>query len=875
MLSKLFKAICLLFVAVFYTSFAFAQRTEISLNNDWHFSKDSSAKQSSVINLPHTWNKDDVMDDAPGYYRGPGWYHKTLTLNKSFKDKAIFLYFNGANQETDVYINGHKAGSHKGGYTRFCVEADQYLKIGVNDIAVKVDNSFNENIPPLTADFTFYGGIYRSVSLITTNKTHFALEHAANGVFVTTPDVSPSSASVKVTGEIDGSANDVQVITTVLNGTKTVAKATTSIKDGHFEHTLPAIGKPHLWSTDDPFLYSVKTQLINKTTGAILDEVVNPLGLRWFKFDGEKGFFLNGNPLKLVGTSRHQDFEGIGNAIPVNYNVHDVELIKQMGGNFLRVSHYPQDPKILETCDRLGILASVEIPIVNAITESEAFTETCKNMQVEMIRQNFNHPSVIIWAYMNEVLLRPKFSDDKPRQQQYFGHIKQLAQALDSLTRKEDPSRYTMIACHGDYNRYRQVGLVEIPQIIGWNLYNGWYGGKTEDFGKFLDSFHHDFPALPIMISEFGADADPRIRSLQPVRFDKSIEYAVDFNKVYLKAIEERPFVAAAAVWNLADFNSETRDETMPHINNKGLLTWDRKPKDTYFFYEANLIKQPFIKISNWLIRAAITDSLNQSVATQPLTVFSNAAKITLKVNGISINTQQVSDGMSTFNVAFKNGINKIEADAIINGKAYKDEAIIKFNLIPRQLQSAKQANLNINVLLGAKRFYTDKARNIWIPDQAYKPGSFGSIGGETYVMKGNGRQSYGTDRNIINTTDDPIYQTQQVRLQGYRFDVPPGKYEITLHFAELTTDKTKEALAYNLDNSTNKEASQERIFDVLINDKPLLQKFNVAAKYGSLTVGTEKTIVTVANKNGIKINFKAIKGEPILNAIQLKKISE
>lgn len=876
MTKQTFKVLSLFVTLILLRATAFSQlRTQISLDKDWKFSKDST-QQAQTINLPHTWNKDDVMDDTPGYYRGVCWYRKTLTLNDTYKGKKLFLYFNGANQEVEVYINGHKAGSHKGGYTRFCVEADQYLKIGdkeTNEIAVKVDNSFNESIPPLTADFTFYGGIYRDVYLVATNKSHFALTHAANGIFITTSSVSATSASVKVTGQIVGSTGKLVVVTTVVDGTKTVAKAQSNLTSTDFIQNIPAITNPHLWSPEDPHLYQVRTQLVDTKTGVVLDEVTNPLGFRWFKFDGEKGFFLNGKSLKLVGTSRHQDFEGLGNAIPANYNVHDVELLKQMGGNYLRVSHYPQDPKILETCDKLGILTSVEIPVVNTITESEAFTETCKNMQVEMIRQNFNHPSVVIWAYMNEVLLRPKFGDDKARQQVYFSNIKKLAQTLDSLTRREDPSRYTMIACHGDYNKYRMVGLIQIPQIIGWNLYSGWYGGQTSDFANFLDNFHKDFPALPIIISEFGADADPRIHATEPIKFDKSVEYAVDFHKVYLKAIEARPFVAGAAVWNLADFNSETRDETMPHINNKGLLTWDRRPKDTYYYYKANLAKKPFVKISTWQIRAGISDSLNQSACTQPVTVFSNTSKVILKVNGIALGNKAVIDGMAVFNVPLKNGVNKLEAIAV--NQTYSDEATITFNLIPTKLRADNQPDLHINILLGAKRFYIDQDQNIWQPDQAYKPGSFGSVGGVANAIKGNTRQSYGTDRNIINTNDDPIYQTQKIDIQGYKFDVPAGRYEIILHFAELTTDKTKEALAYNLDNSTTKEASQERVFDVLVNNKPLLQNFNAANKYGSLTAGTEKTEVIVTGNNGISISFKPIKGDPILNAIQLRRIRD
>ncbi|RZM15925.1 MAG: hypothetical protein EOO88_43215, partial [Pedobacter sp.] len=342
---------------------------------------------------------------------------------------------------------------------------------------------------------------------------------------------------------------------------------------------------PTLWSVASPYLYKASTIITEASTGKVLDEIEHSVGFRWFTFDASQGFFLNGKSLKLIGASRHQDRKGFGNAVPDSLARKDVVLLKEMGGNFLRVAHYPQDPAVLKACDELGILASVEIPVVNEITETDSFYNNCLQMQVEMIRQHYNHPSVIIWCYMNEVLLRPSFNDDKARQTLYFSNIAKLAGRLDSLTRKEDPFRYTMIAHHGNYNQYKEVGLIDIPMIVGWNLYQGWYGSKIEDLPPYLDRYHRDYPQKPMMITEYGADADPRIRSTDPVRFDKSIEYATYYHQYYLEQIMQRPFVAGAQVWNLADFNSETRNESMPHINNKGLLQWDRTPKDPYYFY--------------------------------------------------------------------------------------------------------------------------------------------------------------------------------------------------------------------------------------------------------------------------------------------------
>jgi beta-galactosidase len=710
---------------------------------------------------------------------------------------------------------------------------------------------------------------------------HFDFSDAANGVFVTTPQVSSAKATVRVNGKIIQPANYkglLKVVTTVSDADfKTVATKTTVLSKAvgtevTIAQELPKIANPHLWAIDDPYLYHIATQVYDNSTKELLDQVTNPLGFRWVKFDAEKGFFLNDKPIKLIGTSRHQDFPGLGNALPESYHIADMKLLKEMGGNFLRIAHYPQDPAILESCDRLGILATIEIPIVNAITESDAFYSNSKQMQLEMIHQNFNHPALIVWGYMNEILLRPKFAGNKPRQQEYFANIAKLAQQLEDLTRKEDPGRYTMMADHGAYDSYKNVGLLKIPMLVGWNLYSGWYSGVTSDFGKFLDKFHKEFPDKPMMVTEFGADADPRIRALKPEKFDKSIEYAVNFHRVYLDAILERPFVTGAMVWNLADFNSESREETMPHINNKGLLTQNREPKDTYRFYQAKLLTKPFIKISDWKARTGIGDSTDNTLSKQAVTVFTNAASVQLMVNHNKLPIAKTDDGMAVYLVPFANGLNNLEAVAIIDGKEYRDQVNVNFDLQPYNFKSA-QTFRQINVLLGARHIYIEPVtKTVWQPDQVYKAGQFGHTGGKFYGGTNN-RLPYGSDRNIRNTDNDPVYQTQQVGITRYQLDVAQGEYELTLHFAELVSDEKKEALIYNLDSHIYNEKSQERIFDVLVNGKVMLKDFNVAQKYGYLTAGYERMKISVNDARGILIEFKPIKGEPILNALQLSKV--
>jgi len=894
----------LVILSIFFSSSIYAQaikkpvRIIKQINNGWQFTKERynaenpSANKSiqwQQVNVPHTWNTKDVMDDTPSYYRGACWYRKTISLEQSLKNKNIFLYFEGANQETEVFINGKKAGGHIGGYTGFCIPIDSFLKFdgknNSNEIAVKVDNGFNENIPPLTADFTFYGGIYRDVFLVATNDVHFTLtDNASSGIYISTPKVTAEKASIHIKGSFVNSHSTerkVQVITAVIDkqgkqvasieSLETILSNETKqiVQDG-----IDKIDQPKLWSPENPYLYTVSSTLKDASTGEVLDIVNNKIGFRWFHFDAGKGFFLNGKNYKLVGTSRHQDYKDIGNAVPDKLAVKDVELIKQMGGNFLRVAHYPQDPIVLETCDRLGILTSVEIPIVNEITESASFYNNCKDMQVEMIRQNYNHPSVIIWCYMNEVLLKPHFNEDKQRQQLYFDNITQLASALDSITRQEDPYRYTMIANHGDFKKYKDAKLIEIPMLTGWNLYSGWYGAKMEEFPVFLDKHHTEFPNKPLLVTEYGADADPRIRSNNPVRFDKSIEYTTKFHQYYITEMLKRPFVAAAMVWNLADFNSETRNETMPHINNKGLLTWDRQPKDAYYLYQAMLLEKPFLKIfpSSGKNRMGIADSL-QSTCQQTIQVASNLDSLTMNLNGKFIAKNKVINGLCEWALPLVNGKNFIKTLGTKNGVQYSDTATININLYSYQTNKGT-AFKQMNILLGAERFFIDDMGTAWMPSQAYHGDAWGSIGGRPFKMANNNRLPYGTDKNIAGTNNDPIYQTQQTGIEQYKFDVPNGHYELKLFFAELLGKNTW-PLPYNLTDTTGgKEKISNRVFNVYANGKLMLSNFNMASQHGIATAIVKTIKVAALNNKGITIEFKAIEGEAVLNALQIKKLN-
>jgi beta-galactosidase len=757
---SLFHFYSVIFFACLFPVITNAQERIIeTINSNWSFYKgDTTAIKANGaqnikwenVSLPHTWNTTDVMDDEPGYYRGIGWYKKKLYINPSWKEKDVYVFFEGASQVAEVFINGKPVGNHIGGYNFFSFNVSKFFNYNdnaINEIAVKVDNSYNKDIPPLTADFTFYGGIYRDVYLIAANPVHFNLDNnATNGVFISTPSVSADKAAVEIKGALINTSTitkRLQIITTIADksGNK-IATQQTEVKSSaaqkiSFSQSFKSIVKPNLWSPEDPYLYTVISALVDADTKQQLDLISNPLGFRWYEFTADKGFFLNGKPYKLIGASRHQDYKDIGNALPNPLHEKDVILLKEMGGNMLRIAHYPQDPTILEACDRLGIVASVETPLVNTITESNAFTENSKNMQIEMIRQSYNHPSVVIWAYMNEILLRPKYEKGSEQQTNYFKAIANLAQTLEDITRKEDPYRYTMIPCHGAFDLYKSVGLLNIPKIVGWNLYSGWYSAGLNNFGVFLDKHHAELPNKPLIITEYGSDADVRLHSFSPIRFDKTMEYTNEFHKFYYKAIMDRPFVSGGCIWNLAEFNSEGRDETMPHINNKGILTQDRRPKDVYLFYQSKLLNKPFIKISSrgWTLRSGIAESDDKLQCFQPVEVYTNQKKIKLLLNGNALNEVEAIDGVAHFQVPFINGINSLEAISSVDGMSYKDNAEVNFLMISPNLKSTTLPFKEINISLGDTRFFIDeKLQQVWLPEKPYEKGSWGYIGGNVFV---------------------------------------------------------------------------------------------------------------------------------------------
>mgnify|MGYP000893769711 FL=1 len=886
------KKLFYIFILLFIVGWAQAQqRVVYTINDGWKFTKGSPFEAQltgcddsswETVNIPHTWNDKDADDETPGFYRGPVWYRKQLFIDKSQEGRRAVIYFEGANQEVRFYLNGQFVGEHKGGYTRFCFDITSHLRYGQENLfAIYVNNVYNPNIPPLSADFTFFGGIYRDVYLQFMNPVHIATnDYASSGVYIRTPEVNNSAASVEITTLLTNDmpqATEIRVENIICDADgKEVKKTQAEVKLAAGETKTDIskkikIDSPRLWDIDDPYRYMVYTRILDKRKGTLLDEVVNPLGLRWFKFDSEKGFFLNGKGRKLIGTARHQDYFQKGNALRDELHVQDVLLLKEMGGNYLRVSHYPQDPVIMEMCDKLGIVTSVEIPVVNAVTETEEFLHNSVEMAKEMVRQDFNRPSVMIWGYMNEIFLRRPYTEGK-QLEDYYRFTEKVARALEATIREEDPSRYTMMAYHNMPQYYEDAHLTEIPMIQGWNLYQGWYEPDINEFQRLLDRAHKVYKGKVLMVTEYGPGVDPRVHSYQPERFDFSQEYGLVYHKHYLNEMMKRPFIAGSSLWNLNDFYSESRVDAVPHVNNKGVVGLNREKKDVYWFYKTALSRRPILVIGNreWKSRGGVVNTA-QKECIQSVPVFSNAEEVELFVNNKSLGKKKIEDNYALFDVPFVSGENLLEAVAVTGDNKLRDMLRIQFQLVGSQLKDEAVPFTELNVMLGSPRYFEDRAANVaWIPEQEYKPGSWGFIGGTSYRRQTGFGTMLGSDIDIHGTDMNPIFQTQRVGIKSFKADVPNGEYSVYLHWAELESDKEREALVYNLGADSEQTFAGNRSFGISINGTTVSDDFNVARDYGYARAVIKKFVITVKDGKGVSVDFHKKEGEPILNAIRI-----
>ncbi|MFF3402904.1 glycoside hydrolase family 2 TIM barrel-domain containing protein [Streptomyces sp. NPDC002659] len=596
----------------------------------------------SHVSVPHTWNNLDAQDggsrketNAGGYYRGAGWYRRHYTPPVSFTGKKLWLQFDGVGTVADVWVNGTHLGRHRGSFARFRFDASGVLKPGRdNIIAVRADNSPASDIAPLTGDFPMMGGIYRKVSLLVTDPLQFrTTDYAGPGVYVRQRSVSAASASLDITSKVWNNSTDsraVAVRVTVTDAEGGIVATATSPKDvvrsskGVDIVQSISFDRPHLWNgTADAYLYKVSAELVDQATGTTTDVVTEPVGVRSFSIDPDRGFSLNGRHLPLRGVNAHQDRLDKGWAIGDAERIQDFDLMDEMGANALRTAHYQQDQHVYDLADRRGYIVWMEVPLVDKVTDSAAFTANAKQQMRELIRQNFNHPSVVFWGTGNE-----QSGDDTP--------TNTLLAAMADLVDIEDPDRISAYASHRS-DGYKPGTHAE---TIAFNKYYGWYGGDLPAFGTWADNFHSRYPGRKVAVSEYGAGASPADHDENPGKPDPGSgfhpeEYQSKYHEAYWAQIETRPFLWGSFLWNMFDFASDWRDEgDLPGRNDKGLVSYDRRTrKDAFYFYKANWNNdQPTTHINSgrWTQRTKAATTVRVS---------SNSSRVELSLNGRSLGT--------------------------------------------------------------------------------------------------------------------------------------------------------------------------------------------------------------------------------------------
>lgn len=843
----LFKRCLLAIVVMFVVTSLQAQREMKTINDNWEFRKSIDESWESV-NLPHTFNIDAYQQR--NYYQGKGFYRRTLVLPEIVAERRYYMKIDAASKAANIRVNGKEVGSHVGGYTACIVDITEYIR-KENLIEITVDNG-RKDITPISADFTFWGGIYRDVWLISTPKQHFNMSNmGSDGIFISTPVVNEKRGVLKVKCEVTNDSHESSIlevrsaIYSPQGKLLQTIKQKQKLKSGEtyiFENTSGAIESPDLWSPETPSLYLVKTTLVDPKSGKLLDEKNHKVGFRWFTFDGSKGFFLNGKSYKLRGLNRHQDQAPAGVALDDEAHRRDIFLMKELGCNFIRISHFPQDDAILEMCDELGLLAWEEIPIINIVPNTPGYDDNCEYNLREMIRQHYNHSSVITWGYMNEILLTAP-SIGKPEWLACKERTVNLAQRLEAVLKEEDPGRASVMAFNMT-NLYNEIGL-NLVDVVGWNLYHGWYVDKLKDFNAWCEDQHRRYPDQPMIISEWGAGSDKRLHSTQGRAFDFSIEYQQTYIEHYLPFIENTEWISGCAYWNFIDFNVAARQESMPRVNNKGLAYNNRIWKDVAYYFKAMWRKDiPVIRIASrdWEMR---TGEINKP---QSIKIYSNMPEVELFINGQSIGCQKIANCHTVFNVILPEGISVLMAQGIKNGKTVQDAMTIQFKSLPN---IAEGDELAINV--GSNCYFTSDISNLtWLPDQPYTAGGWGYIGGK----------AHSTTSEIYNTLDGPIYQTWREGNWSYKIDAPIGEYEIELLIADVT--KPAAQLANLLNKNKEEKHSGETRFHISICGKQVETNFS-PIDGGKHRTAFKRRYIIRNEHDHIVISAGAVKGEPFL----------
>ena len=598
---------------------------------------------TTTVDLPHTWNARDGQDGGNDYWRGTCIYRTHFAAPQfNTASHQVWIQFDGVNASAHVVLNGSPVCNHDGGYSTFRANITGLLR-DENELTVEVDNSKNDRVYPQKADFTFYGGIYRDVSLMVVSKNHFTLDYFGGPGIRITPTVQGADASVQVTTWHDGEG---EVSIELLDA------AGNTVATGKGPDITLTIFNAHLWNgVKDPYLYSCKARLV--VNGTVEDETTTRFGVRSFKVDPKKGFFLNGKSYPLHGVSRHQDRKGLGNAITREMHDEDMALIKEIGANTIRLAHYQHDQYFYDLCDEVGMVVWAEIPYISEHMPNGR--ENTISQMKELIIQNYNHPCIVCWGVSNEITISTKDKKD----------MLDNHRQLNDLCHEMDKTRLTTLACYamcGPFNR-----SAHITDMVSWNLYLGWYvpGFILNDL--WMGFFHLCFPNRPFGYSEYGAEGMPNLHSTHPHRGDHTEEYQAKYHEYMLRCFKRHPWMWATHVWNMFDFAADARDQGgEPGMNHKGLVTFDRKTKkDSFYLYKAWWSDEAFVHICSKRF-------VERTGSTATVKVYSNQSTVALYVNGNKVG-EQTGEHVFTFKVPL-NG--ELHIQAVAGDRT--DESVIR-----------------------------------------------------------------------------------------------------------------------------------------------------------------------------------------------------
>ena len=606
-------------------------RSTTKLMKNWQFTGPDG--KTTSVDLPHTWNNIDGQDGGNDYWRGTCIY-KTRFAAPAFdkNTQQVWLQFEGVNASAKVTLNGVEVAHHDGGYSTFRADVTALLADS-NELIVEADNSKNDRVYPQKADFTFYGGIYRDVSLLVVNRNHIALDYLGGSGVQITPTVNGANADIEVKTWMEG---DGEVEFSIYDA------AGAEVLTGKGRDTTVTLEHPHLWDgVRDPYLYTCAVRLV--LNGEVQDEVRQRFGVRSFSVDPKQGFFLNGRPYPLHGVSRHQDRKGLGNAITREMHDEDMQLIKELGANTIRLAHYQHDQYFYDLCDEAGMVVWAEIPYISEHMPNGR--ENTISQMKELIVQNYNHACIVCWGVSNEITISTKDNRD----------MRDNHHVLNDLCHEMDKTRLTTLACYAMCGPFNPVA--HITDLVSWNLYLGWYVPGLFLNDLWMDFFHLCYPNRALGFSEYGAEGMPNLHSSHPRRGDHTEEYQAIYHEYMLRCFDRHKWLWATHVWNMYDFAADARDQGgEPGMNHKGLVTFDRKTKkDSFYIYNAWWSDEPFVHICS----KRYADRTENEIEVK---VYSNQKQVSLYVNGEKLSEQE---GEHIFKFRVKlNGETKVQAVA-------------------------------------------------------------------------------------------------------------------------------------------------------------------------------------------------------------------